>query len=173
MHLAWLAGAVLLCGSLVYLLARPVGTAQWLPAGWGTQAAVAPPLNVLWHTLPAACHAFAFTLWTCCLLPPRLPALASACVAWAFGCGVLEAMQNPAWRPEALQIWVEQPTQGFTTLAAATARYLRAGTFDPWDLVATVAGAAGAGALAWWALAPADRARAGADRASAPQVAEA
>jgi hypothetical protein len=132
----FLAGAgVLLLGVSIYLVDRPVGSAQWLPrAGawrgafsWGAWAG----------NLPSAAHAFAFGLMTALVMPRRGAWRAGACIAWGAIDMLAEAAQHEHLRAGAASLG--QAVLGHGTLGQAWVRYVVAGRFDWGDLAAVFA----------------------------------
>ena len=119
--LVGLGAAALLTGVAVYAL--------WRPEPVPTSTFVA----VLAGSAPSLLHAFAFTLWTALALRGRPRTIWAVALAWATLESVIEAFQHPALH----------------ALLPAVVRSRWAGTFDPWDLLASLLGAALAGVLAW------------------------
>lgn len=119
--LVLLGTAALLTGLSVYAL--------WRPGPAPTSAVVA----ALAGSTPSLLHAFAFTLWTALALRGWPRTVWAVALAWAALESVIEAFQHPALH----------------ALLPAVARSRWAGTFDPWDLLASLLGAALAGVLAW------------------------
>ena len=119
--LVGLGAVALLTGAAVYALWRP------------GQAPTAAVVAVLAGSAPSLLHAFAFTLWTALALRGRPRTIWAVALAWAALESVIEAFQHPALH----------------ALLPAVVRSRWAGTFDPWDLLASLLGAALAGVLAW------------------------
>ena len=119
--LVGLGAVALLTGAAVYAL--------WRPGPAPTAAVVA----VLAGSAPSLLHAFAFTLWTALALRGRPRTIWAVALAWAALESVIEAFQHPALH----------------ALLPAAVRARWAGTFDPWDLLASLLGVTLAGVLAW------------------------
>jgi hypothetical protein len=116
-------------GVVVYLVDRPAGSAQLLPAAWHA----ARPLGVfgpVGSVIPDFAHAFALSVLTGLLARTRRGA-AAACVAWWFIDSALEAAQTH-FAANAVGPY----------LPAFLSKYLRSGTFDVADLAAIAVGAA-------------------------------
>ena len=77
--LALAAGLALLLGAGVYLLDRPAGSAWLIPAAWQA-AAPGTWFGQVGPWLPSFTHAFAFSIFTALLLPPRVGFGAGACL---------------------------------------------------------------------------------------------
>jgi hypothetical protein len=121
------AGALAL-GIVVYLVDRPAGSAQLLPAAWHA----ARPLGVFGpfgSVVPDLAHAFALSVLTGLLARTRRAA-AAACVAWWLVDSLLEVAQ---WQVAAQALRPHLP--------AFVATYLQRGTFDVADLAAIALGA--------------------------------
>lgn len=131
--LAALAGLALLLGTSVYLLDRPAGSAWLLPASWHATAAggwfghVGP-----W--LPSLVHAFAFSVLTALVLPPRPWCAAAACATWAAIDTLAELGQHAAISG-ALAGALAAAFDG-SAGAARIGRYFTMGSFDLADLAA-------------------------------------
>ena len=152
---ALLAAAVFALGVLVYMLDRRAGSAVGLPAflflGPGNSSAAvagsAPSVfGALGGNLPSFAHAFAFSLLSCLVLPPRLPWMASACAFWALVDAGFEILQQPmlAQAAAAALRRVQPPWPGLELVAA----YFVNGRYDPLDLLASSLGAVAAFAVA-------------------------
>ncbi|HHM05519.1 MAG TPA: hypothetical protein ENJ19_07225 [Gammaproteobacteria bacterium] len=134
-----LSATVLAAGALVYVLARPAGSAAFVPAGWSLELFAAPPW--LSGQLPSFAHAFALPLLTAATLAlHHRRALLAACGVWA-GINILfELGQHPA-AAALLEPYLRHVDH---RLAHAAAAYFSHGTFDGWDIIAVIAGAGGA-----------------------------
>ena len=134
--------AALALGLLVYLLARPPGSAYLLPAWLGVTGALPPAAAALGQQLPSFMHTLAFSLLTyACLAPTRRSALASAGVWLA-----INALFEVGQAPEAAR-WIAAHTPawfGSVPVLANVPAYFLAGRFDWLDLAAVAAGAASA-----------------------------
>lgn len=136
--------AALALGLLVYVLARPPGSAYLLPAWLGMSGALPPAAAAaaLGAQLPSFVHTLAFGLLTyACLAPTRRAALASAGV-WLAVNTLFEIGQAP----EAAR-WIAAHTPawfGSVPVLANVPAYFLAGRFDWLDLAAVAAGAASA-----------------------------
>lgn len=117
--------AALCAGVAVYALDRPPASVGFLPHGL---AAGSGMFGALSGPLPTFVHSMAFALITAALLAPTRRAALLACAAWAAINIVFEVSQHPIFRDFA----------GFG---------LR-GSYDPFDLLAAVLGAAAAYLLA-------------------------
>lgn len=137
--LAWLAGAALAAGVLVYLLDRPSGSAYFLPPGWSFFTSTHGIFGGLGGVLPDSAHVYAFSLLTAVALgaAPRT-VTASSFLWWAIDM-LFELGQHPAISPH-----VVAATPGWFNgipFLENTAAYFARGTFDPADLVAVSLGA--------------------------------
>lgn len=119
--LVGLGAVALLTGAAVYAL--------WRPGPAPTSALVA----ALAGSAPSLLHAFAFTLWTALAVRGRPRTVWAVALTWVTLESAMEAFQHPALH----------------ALLPAVVRSRWAGTFDPWDLLASLLGAALAGVLAW------------------------
>lgn len=134
--------AALALGLLVYLLARPPGSAYLLPAWLGLPGALPPAAAAFGRQLPGFVHTLAFGLLTyACLAPTRRAALASAGV-WLAVNTLFEIGQVPEaarWIAAHAPAWF-----GSVPVLANVPAYFLAGRFDWLDLVAIAAGAVSA-----------------------------
>lgn len=111
----------LLTGAAVYALWRP----------WPTPTSAT--VGLLVGSAPSLMHAFAFTLWTALVLRGQTWMVCMVVLAWATLESLIEAFQHPV-------LHALLPT-------AVSTRW--AGTFDLWDLLASLLGSVLAGMLAW------------------------
>lgn len=136
----------LVLGLLVYLADRDPARSALLGSSW-------PAWRLAWFGaaggwLPTLLHTFGFGLLSAAAWPPHRAAARWSCVFWALVNLLFELGQHPAWqRPLAAAVDSLDDRWG---AAAATARLLAQGRFDPGDLVAAAAGAALA--MAWLSL---------------------
>jgi hypothetical protein len=142
---AWALGA-LAVGAAVYLLDRPAGSAMLLPPAWQRGPAGAGVLPAVFgefgRWLPSLVHAFAFSILTALLWPWPRHRAAAACATWAAIDTLAEIGQHPLVAAP-LAGWLHAAFDGAEP-AAAVARYLSQGSFDPADIAAGLAGAAAA-----------------------------
>ncbi|MGC3980953.1 MAG: hypothetical protein QM808_06835 [Steroidobacteraceae bacterium] len=138
--------ALLLTGTLLYLLFRPAGTLQVLPNDIGLQLPLPALLRVLTDRLPTLFHTAAFSLLTCAVLDGSRRTHALICCSWAlinivFEIGQLPMVTNGVanWAAHWLAAQLPNEQARFFT------RYFLHGTFDFGDLLASGLGAA----LAW------------------------
>ena len=134
------ASAALVLGLLVYATERDLSHSAWIPN------ALAIPGRVLFGVcggwLPSCAHAFAFSLLTAASAPPRRAPVYGACLLWASIDVAMELGQHPALR-DGLDRTI-RAVFGNSLLPTVTGRYFTHGTFDPADVAAALAGAAGA-----------------------------
>ncbi|MBL8287061.1 MAG: hypothetical protein JNL85_03675 [Rubrivivax sp.] len=157
--LAALAAALLVLAALIYLLDRPAGSAWLLPAQWQArwQAWWPAPASGGWFGsaglwLPSFVHAFAFSVLTAWLLPPRPALAATACAGWALVDTLAELGQHAAVSPHVAAAITA--LFGHSSAVLHTARYFSNGSFAAADIVAALAGSAVAFAATWWAISP-------------------
>jgi len=156
--LLMLAALALAGGVAVYALVRAPGSAMAWPSGWALGASTGGAhgghgaghiIGVITGSLPSFAHAFAFALLSALLLPPSRARVAGACLFWAAIDSAFEVMQHPSLAGAVAQ-GLRESTQGMALAdwaAQRTGAYLLAGTFDPLDLLAGVAGAMAAYAV--------------------------
>lgn len=136
------AGVALTLGLLVYLFARPPGSAYLLPAGWNLTGLLAPGFAAIGNQLPSFVHTLAFSLLTfLCLAPARHAALLGAS-AWLTINALFEFGQMPA-----AARWIAAHTPEWFASVPVLENipdYFLAGTFDYLDLAAIGAGAVSA-----------------------------
>jgi hypothetical protein len=160
-----LAAAALLLGTAVYVLDRGPGSIRVWPASWTGLGVPGAAFGAIGAWLPSFAHAFAFAVPTALLLAPRRHAIAAGCTTWAAIGTAFELGQHP-WLAAPLAD-AQRGSLAALPGASPLAAYFARGTFDPADLVATVAGAAAAAVLL---VVVAHRPRAG-DARSASSVA--
>lgn len=148
---------VFVLGTAVYLFDRPRGYLHLLPSTWGGISTAAPVFGAWGGVIPSFAHAFAFTLLTALLLPRAPAAIVVACTGWTAVGAAFELCQHPAVAGP-LVAALRGPLAGVPG-ADALAAYFWRGTFDPFDLVATVTGALGAAIVFGLAHLGATRAR--------------
>lgn len=155
--LVGLALVALAAGALIYVYARPPGTAALLPTALersGTVAGAPHPGSAgITAWLPSFVHTWAFSVLTAWCLPWHARWAAAACTAWALLDTAAEVGQHPAIAPGLAEAIGR--TFGSGGSATTLARYFANGTFDPADLWAGLAGSAVAFAALWLALRPA------------------
>jgi hypothetical protein len=133
MTLAALSPLLLAMGLLIYLTARPPGSAAALPPEWHRPSVTAVYLLREAGWLPSLLHPWAFGLLSAAVATSR-PWQLGACIAWGGANLLFEVGQHPAL--------AEPLTQAFGAWPPATAltRYFASGAFDPADLAAAAAG---------------------------------
>jgi hypothetical protein len=131
------AATALALGAAVYLVAR-TPEATHLGVGAGLD-----PWPLLTGSLPAWCHAFGLVLVTSVAAGPSLASARLAAIGWGLIGVLFETLQHPS-----IAAWLPDPSTMRPGLGALVAGHAHRGTFDPLDLVATVAGAATALVLA-------------------------
>jgi len=137
--LAFTAALTLLLGVAVYLLDRPAGSAWLIPSAW--QAGTPDDwFGAIGPWLPSFVHAFAFSVFTACLLPRRPGFAALACIAWALVDAVAEFGQHPTVSAP-IVAGLQWAFDG-APLAVRVGRYFTQGAFDAADLAAGLAGSA-------------------------------
>jgi alpha-tubulin suppressor-like RCC1 family protein len=143
---AWRAcfgSAALLVGLAVYIFDRPSANVAVLFFGAGGGHRPHYWFGVLGNHLPDFAHAFAFALFTAVAFSgKRRWGKVWICFAWWLVDSLLELGQLPVVATaiaDALQPW----TRAFPLLASVSAYFVR-GTFDFWDLAATLLGAVAA-----------------------------
>lgn len=167
-RLALLALGMLAAGLAVYGLARAPGSAMAWPAAWhigaGSGVSRAAAASVLLGSLPSFAHAFAFSLLSVLLLPQGRFWAAAGCAAWAGIDTAFEVLQHPAAAAPAAR-WLQEISAESSLHWGAdkVARYLLAGRFDAWDVLAGLLGALAAYGLAQATL-PAARRHGGPQR---------
>lgn len=138
-----LAFAVLIAGSLVYVLDRPPGSTAF----FGNVGQIFPGIfGSLGQSLPSFAHAFSFSILTVLLLGGGKRAGLLACLGWfAIEC-FFEAGQHSAIADGVfgrLPEWTQA-----LPFADRFANYFLMGTFDIGDLIAAASGAAAAFVIA-------------------------
>ena len=133
------AAFVLVLGTFVYLLDRPLGSVPFF-AGISLADTLPISLGTLGSIFPSFAHTFAFAAMTAALMS-RQRDVGLACLAWlgvelAFEVGQLPTVAS------ALAARVPSGHASLPVLSDALG-YFANGTFDPWDLIS-----AGLGALA-------------------------
>lgn len=129
-------------GVLIYLFERPAGSLYLLSSFLPRFGGLDPWLGSMGGWLPDFLHPLAFSLLTAALLGiTRFTAVVGS-AAWWLTDSLFEIGQHPALSSgiaAAMPSW----TDGVPVLGNAAAYFFH-GTYDPWDLVAIAAGAAGA-----------------------------
>ncbi len=113
--------AALAFGVVVYVLDRPPGSVAFLPRALVRDGGLFGPLA---GALPTFLHTLAFASMTAAFLAPTSRALLAACAVWAAINLAFEVSQHPAF--------------------AAAAGFGLYGSFDPYDMLAALLGAAAA-----------------------------
>jgi thiol:disulfide interchange protein len=132
------AGSAIAVGILVYALDRNPARSLGMPPGlpflslqfFGTAGA--------W--LPSFVHAFAFSMFTACVLPVRHSTAYCACAAWAAIDTLFEIGQHEYVRGQLAR--GIQEVLGGSALSRALSLYFLQGSFDPHDINAALAGGA-------------------------------
>jgi hypothetical protein len=136
---AALACAVLVVGSLVYLLDRPADTALF-PGAILSNQKLPGLFGPIGNSLPTFAHAFSFSILTAVWLGGARRACLAACLAWfAIDCA-FEVGQH-ALVAERLVKLIPNWFEHLPILAQANSYFLM-GTFDVWDLTSIGIGAA-------------------------------
>jgi hypothetical protein len=140
-RLASIAGVLLLIGLVFYLTCRPILPAplQYLGVPQFPLAMSIKP-NVFVGSFPSFIHVAALTLMTCALLRPS--------VLSAFVVGSIWAGIDVLWEFSCAdgQAWLRLGGKLFDV------GYVPACTYDSWDIVASIAGAAAATGITWFVL---------------------
>ena len=121
--------AVLLLGTLVYVLDRPAGQTL-ITAAIGLPSFTLTAFGPTGDVLPAFAHVFAFILFTVALLGNTRPVLFVACAGWFVIDAAFELGQHPqiaSWLSAHLSSGPEN-----LMLVNHTADYFVYGTFDLW-----------------------------------------
>lgn len=131
---------LLTAGVLVYFAARPAGSTHLFPATWGLYPLLAGATG--WAgSLPTFLHALALPLLTAAIVQPATRrAAAWICVLWLAADAAFELGQQP--RVAAHLAAVIDYLLGAGWLGERLSRYFLLGTFDPWDLLSIMTGAA-------------------------------
>lgn len=131
----------LLIGTCVYLVDRDWATVQFLAPFAALQGEQANLFGALGQVLPAACHAYAFTLLLILALGCSRRARVLGTFGWFLLAAALEVLQ--AERVSAALSWLAAllpESQGFSSII----NYAVNGRFDPGDLLAAALGCAAA-----------------------------
>lgn len=137
--LAALSVAMLVVGTLIYIVDRQPGSAAALPASLSLHSGVTRWFGAAGDWLPSFLHAFAFSVLTALVLPRTLSHAAAACAGWALVETAFEVGQHAAVSPWLVQALA--PFAGTAPGAIQLQRYFAAGSFDPADVAAGIAGA--------------------------------
>lgn len=134
-----LGGLWMLAGIMVYVFARPAGSAAFLPRA--LQLNLAPPgLHFLTGRLPTFAHVIALSLISVWALNPLKKGAAAICAGWMLIETGFEAGQQAQ-----VSAWLVPRFPDFFShvwLLDKLAGYLTRGTFDPGDVAAAALGAA-------------------------------
>lgn len=134
--------AALALGLTVYLFARPAGSTllsanTWSLADWGRP--MLPALLPLTGSLPTLCHTMAFSLLGAVALGSSRHGLLTSTAVWLALGTAFEVLQHPAVARALLSAALPADTPLAGGLALLS-HYAQAGTFDPLDLLAVLAG---------------------------------
>jgi hypothetical protein len=139
----WLftAATALAAGVAVYVADRPAATAYLLPQALTLTDNPGALFGTLGAFLPSFVHVYAFTLLTATVVSSSTPWSAAAiATAWCITDSLFELGQHPVIAPliaQSLPAWFND-----VPLLENVGPYFLRGTFDPADLIATLAGAA-------------------------------
>ncbi len=131
----------LLIGTCVYLVDRDWATVQFLAPFAALQGEQANLFGVLGQVLPAACHAYAFTLLLILALGCSRRARVLGTFGWFLLAAALEVLQAERVSAALYGLAALLPeSQGFSSII----NYAVNGRFDPGDLLAAALGCAAA-----------------------------
>lgn len=131
----------LLIGTCVYLVDRDWATVQFLAPFAALQGEQANLFGVLGQVLPAACHAYAFTLLLILALGCSRRARVLGTFGWFLLAAALEVLQAERVSAALSGLAALLPeSQGFSSII----NYAVNGRFDPGDLLAAALGCAAA-----------------------------
>lgn len=145
-----LALLALTIGAFVYLLDRPAGSTQLIPAVLQLSRDGRSVFGSPGEWLPSLVHIYAFILLTAAITRPSTRNLLVVCMGWLSLETFFELIQHPVF----IEFFAGRTSgwQAGTPGLAAVHDYAAAGVFDPLDLGALVLGAAAAyvtARLAW------------------------
>ena len=133
-----LASAILVLGTLVYVLDRPAQSAP-LFSVISLSAQAAPVFGAVGQSFPTFAHVFAFSLLTAVLLGSSRRAAYRACMGWFTVDTAFELGQHAAIATTLADLI---PTSlADTPILIHTRNYFVSGTFDPHDLFSIAVGA--------------------------------
>lgn len=138
--------AALVAGTAVYLLDRPAGQLALIPPDWVLSDGQGSVSGILGGVLPDFLHPFAFAMLTGSLLAPSRLRYGIACLVWATIDLAFETGQAPTvskWLAATIGPW-----KGRIPGVESILSYFGNGTYDPLDVLATIAGAV----MAWLLL---------------------
>ena len=133
-------GAVSLgLGVLVYALARPAGSVDFLPQSLTLHASVPPLIGQVVGSLPTFTHTLALCLLSAAVLENWRVRAGAVCLAWflvevAFEVG--QQQRVSAWLIPRIPAWFDQ-----VWWLANSRSYFARGTFDPADILLAATGA--------------------------------
>lgn len=130
---------VLMLAFCVYALDRTRGSAYLWPPSWNPFDGHSRQLGTLGDSLPSFAHAFAFSVFSCLLIPARRLPCGLACFSWTLVDGLFEIFQlRSLAEPVAAYL---QNLHLRLPIVDHVGPYLLHGSFDPWDLFASSLGA--------------------------------
>lgn len=130
--------AVLLLGTLVYLVDRPAGHV-FFPSAFSLCKAPLCLFGRLGQSLPTFAHVLAFSLFTAVLLGGGRSKALAICLGWMVINAAFELGQHPAVAPgvvSLIPVWFQQ-----VPILEEADRYFLHGTFDHGDMLSIALGA--------------------------------
>jgi hypothetical protein len=144
-----LALLALTTGVFVYLLDRPAGSAELIPAVLQLSTDEGRAFGPSGDWLPSLVHVYAFILLTAAVMRPSPRNLLLVCTGWL----VIEAFFELIQHPAVTQLLVDQASSwsGRLPVLATLHDYAVSGAFDPMDLVGLALGVVAAYLTVRWA----------------------